>query len=232
MNTKEKKEQYSEAVVIDFGSGKRKEPTVKIKVENNLIDDDFIKAITLLAYIATKFKNIYLGHSYKILYLIDDVAASVLGCPITKLDYRVAQYGPLPNQFYCEINGKLTYKTKKTIARDYIKLKWNGQSVYSVLLADKYSPDMSLFTDKEIDLINHVLNRCENFQLHSLLEYTRYGIIFTYMRSFSLFDDIIGNYFIDFTDTKGVNQLFDEAYKLVLSTEMFESLKEMNKGYR
>lgn len=226
-NSKEKPS--NEAVVIELNSGsvaKEEQPKPKSKFENNLSADEFKKAMTIIAFIASNVEDVFLGNTYKLMYIMDDMAASVLGKPITKCDYRIGYYGPLPVQLYCEINGKLTYKTKKSIAGDYIKLHWVKQSVYTVSLAKGYNPDMSIFTDDEISIINTILKKQSRVNLYKLLEYTRYGIISTYMKTFGLFDEYIGIHTVDFEDKKGVNDVFDEAYEFVNDDGRFQNLMD------
>lgn len=89
---------------------------------------------------------------YKILYFSDHFAYGKLGQPITGADYMKEKHGPIPRTGYLartelEAEGRLTIKEIK---------KGRGTLKKPVALD---SPNMSLFTEAEIVLIDSIIER-------------------------------------------------------------------------
>jgi hypothetical protein len=93
---------------------------------------------------------------YKILYFSDHFAYGKLGQPITGADYMKEKHGPIPRTGYAaleqlESEGRLAIeeipkgrgKLKKPVARD--------------------GPDMSMFSDVEIAIVDSVIDRFRDF---------------------------------------------------------------------
>jgi uncharacterized phage-associated protein len=116
----------------------------------------------LLIYLAEKLKPLYHTKLIKLLYLIDEGSVRDSGVPITWLDYKVWQYGPVSPVIY-EIHYKNNCFT------EYISCE---QNEYGRLInpRKKFSDDE--FSKYELDLIESIIEKYKNVKAEELVEET------------------------------------------------------------
>ena len=115
----------------------------------------------LLNYLSSRIPNLSLTKALKLLYLIDETSYQRSGSPITWLEYKVWEMGPVAEELYNELkfdqslvqNGQLLnlenyIQTKKKISKDgntQITIHHNGNF------------DLSKFSAFETELIDNAI---------------------------------------------------------------------------
>ena len=104
----------------------------------------------LMVYILKHQGIVFHTQLIKLLYLIDETAIKDDGIPVTWLDYKAWQFGPVaPETYYI--------KYKESVFDSFISLYKNDIGENKLLLFPKVDFDDSEFSDYEIDIIDSVL---------------------------------------------------------------------------
>lgn len=116
----------------------------------------------LMILLATKIKPLYHTKLIKLLYLIDEAKVKDNGVPLTWLDYKVWQFGPVAPEVYFLKDGNSVFNT-------YIdaQKKENG-----TLIIPKCKFDDGFFSDRDLEIIAEVLNKYGSMSSESLIEVT------------------------------------------------------------
>ena len=138
----------------------------------------------LMVYILKHQGIVFHTQLIKLLYLIDETAIKDDGIPVTWLDYKAWQFGPVaPETYYI--------KYKKSVFDSFISLCKNDIGENKLLLFPKVDFDDSEFSDYEIDIIDSVLKEYQSKSPSQLVDIThepgslwdltriQYGIDFT-----------------------------------------------------
>ena len=128
----------------------------------------------LLNYLSSRIPNLSLTKALKLLYLIDETSYQRSGSPITWLEYKVWEMGPVAEELYNELkfdqslvqNGQLLnlenyIQTKKKISKDgntQITIHHNGNF------------DLSKFSAFETELIDNVIDRFGTYTASQLIK--------------------------------------------------------------
>ena len=109
----------------------------------------------LLSYLTLKNSSLSLTKALKLLYLIDEISVLESGSPITFLDYKVWENGPVAHELYDElkygrkiVQGTIEYSLDEFI--DVIKIHNTSRLQEEVFLKNKSIPDLSEFCEVEI----------------------------------------------------------------------------------
>lgn len=141
----------------------------------------------LMVYILKHQGIVFHTQLIKLLYLIDETAIKDDGIPITWLDYKAWQFGPVaPETYYI--------KYKESVFDSFISLYKNDIGENKLLLFPKVDFDDSEFSDYEIDIIDSVLKEYQSKSPSQLVDITH--------EPGSLWDLTRIQYGIDFTKRK------------------------------
>lgn len=79
----------------------------------------------IVSFLASKIDYLSMTKTLKLLYIIDETAMRRVGSPITWLDYKVWEMGPVAVEIYNEIKSdeKFTYKGEQISLDSYIHLE-------------------------------------------------------------------------------------------------------------
>lgn len=129
----------------------------------------------LLSYLTLKNSSLSLTKALKLLYLIDEISVLESGSPITFLDYKVWENGPVAHELYDElkygrkiVQGTIEYSLDEFI--DVIKIHNTSRLQEEVFLKNKSIPDLSEFCEVEIELIDKVLKKYGNKNATQLID--------------------------------------------------------------
>ena len=124
----------------------------------------FNKLVNIILYII-KLENrkLYLTRLLKLLYIIDEKSVIKIGSPITNLDYKVAEKGPLADHlWYCVQNNPQLFS-------DYFEVKFNNTSVGYSFNAKK-QPDLNILSDFEDDLIKETIKEYKGVDTEKIIK--------------------------------------------------------------
>lgn len=131
--------------------------SIGVRLNKNLIGN-------LMVLIANRCAPLYHTKLIKMLYLIDEEAVKDNGIPITWLDYKVWQYGPVdPATFFIQQNFGSYVDAKKV---------YNPYGETATLVTAKKDFDKSEFSQYELELINRVIDKYGGKKPTELVEIT------------------------------------------------------------
>lgn len=131
--------------------------SIGVRLNKNLIGN-------LMVLIANRCAPLYHTKLIKMLYLIDEEAVKDSGIPITWLDYKVWQYGPVdPATFFIQQNFGSYVDAKKV---------YNSYGEPATLVTSKKDFDKSEFSQYELELINCVIDKYGGKKPTELVEIT------------------------------------------------------------
>lgn len=118
----------------------------------------------IIILLAEKCAPLYHTKLIKMLYLIDEKAIKDSGVPITWLDYKVWQYGPVdPAIFHIKDNfGEYVSAV--------VNSEYNGVSTTIIKPLRKFNDDE--FSDYDLDIINEVIEECKDKKACELVHIT------------------------------------------------------------
>ena len=141
----------------------------------------------LMVYILKHQGIVFHTQLIKLLYLIDETAVKDDGIPVTWLDYKAWQFGPVaPETYYI--------KYRQSVFDSFVSLYENNIGENKLLLFPKVDFDDSEFSDYEMDIIDDVLKEYGTKSPSQLVNVTH--------EPGSLWDQTRLQYGIDFTKTK------------------------------
>lgn len=118
----------------------------------------------IIILLAEKCAPLYHTKLIKMLYLIDEKAIKDSGVPITWLDYKVWQYGPVdPAIFHIKDNfGEYVSAV--------VNSEYNGVSTTIIKPLRKFNDDE--LSDYDLDIINEVIEECKDKKACELVHIT------------------------------------------------------------
>lgn len=128
----------------------------------------------ILNYLSTNIEYLSMTKALKLLYIIDETSIKETGSPITWLDYKVWEMGPVAVDIYNEIkrNEIICYQGKELTVSDYINLNVvdNGgrEEIY---LKAKVDFNDRIFNNYELNLLDIVVFKFGNWNAHDLIKY-------------------------------------------------------------
>jgi len=108
----------------------------------------------LMILLSDKLPTLYLTKLLKLLYIIDETSISECGVPVTWLDYKVWEKGPVATDIYFDIlqNNELFNKYIRVL--DNASYKGAGKKIIS-----KQAFDDSEFSDYELELVDKIISK-------------------------------------------------------------------------
>lgn len=128
----------------------------------------------LLNYLSTRIPHLSMTKALKLLYLIDETSYMRTGVPVTWLDYKVWEMGPVAEELYNELrfDQKLVMHNKPLSLERYIQTEKKegpeGQVQVTLLPNGNYSLDE--FAAFEIELIENIVDRFGSYTAKQLIQ--------------------------------------------------------------
>ena len=128
----------------------------------------------VLNYLATNIEILSMTKALKLLYIIDETSIKETGSPITWLDYKVWEMGPVAIEIYDEIKHKqhICYNGKDITVSDYVDLsiieKKEREEIY---LKPKVNFNESIFNKYEMELLYLTVFKFGNWTAKELIEH-------------------------------------------------------------
>lgn len=125
----------------------------------------------LMLWLSQAIPSLYLTKLLKLLYLVDENAVKQMGAPVTWLTYKAWQFGPVPTAVYNDISfgdTKLFGDFIKAIRED-LRFPDTYQSK-GYRIEPNRALDKSVFSLKEADIIQDVVNHYGNKSTSELIE--------------------------------------------------------------
>lgn len=116
----------------------------------------------LMILLATKIKPLYHTKLIKLLYLIDEAKVKDNGVPVTWLDYKVWQFGPVAPEVYFLKDGNSVFNA-------YVSTQKNENGT---LIAPKGEFDDGDFSDRELEIIDEIIRKYGTMSSESLVSIT------------------------------------------------------------
>lgn len=173
----------------------------------------------LMILLATKIKPLYHTKLIKLLYLIDEAKVKDNGVPLTWLDYKVWQFGPVAPEVYFLKDGNSVFNTYIDVQK-----KDNG-----TLIIPKCKFDDEFFSDRDLEIIDEVLNKYGLMSSENLVEVTHEpNSLWSKAKEangldFSSSIANISNISIDFTELIKNDEIKLDSYYGAKDTMMFQS---------
>ncbi len=111
------------------------------------------KITEIIKFFITSIDRVFVTKMNKLLFYSDFLKYQRDGYGMTGLEYRAIQYGPVPNGY-----GEIYSRAQGIAMEDYIYP--DGMS--GQLLKSKYKPDMTVFSQREVEVLSEVLSRFKN----------------------------------------------------------------------
>ena len=131
----------------------------------------------IVCYFSHKIPHLSLTKLLKLLYLTDETAMRETGAPVTWLEYRAWAKGPVPADIYQEIKhgekltvGDVLISLDKFIEISRVKSIRRSEQE-EVYIQPKGQPDMSLFSDYEIELLERILTNYGSLNAAQLIDH-------------------------------------------------------------
>ena len=124
---------------------------------NKIKDDELYKGVNMLLYIL-KQKILYRIQLMKNAFAIDTLAYKENNKPVTNFKYAHAPFGPVINNFQDLINAMIKY--------DYINFIFGDND--KPILNHNIEPNMSIFSKKEIEIMDEVIRKYKNLSSKDL----------------------------------------------------------------
>jgi len=125
----------------------------------------------LMRLLSERVSNLYLTKLLKLLYLIDETATLQLGSPVTWLTYKVWQFGPVPTTVYNDISFDHTKLYGRYITGREEELKTEDYQGKGIRIQPVGEPDLGLFSQKELDIIDRTIEQFGNYSTRELVAY-------------------------------------------------------------
>lgn len=172
----------------------------------------------LIVLLAGRLKPLYHTKLIKLLYLIDEEAVKDGGIPITWLDYKAWQYGPVaPETFFI--------KEETNLFNSYLEKSKKGDGT---IIKPKVSFDDSEFSDYDLEIIERVITKFGHMAPKDLVKLThKEGSLWDIAKKENHinFDDsnTTSDYTLDFTRIISDDELKLSNYEGAKETMMFRA---------
>jgi len=120
----------------------------------------------LLVYLASKIKDLGITKTLKLLYLIDETSVREVGTPVTWLEYKVWEMGPVAVDVYNEVQH-LKHSTLSSFIRIEKKQAFDYET--TIIKAIKNFDD-SEFNDYEMELIDRIIEKYGSMPAKNLID--------------------------------------------------------------
>lgn len=129
----------------------------------------------LLNYLSTHIQQLSMTKALKLLYLIDETAYSRTGVPVTWMDYKVWEMGPVAEELYEELRNEryLLDNGQRIGLEPYIqttKTTNKATGELSIIIEPKGTAQMDCFSPFEKELIDNVIDRFGTYSARRLIE--------------------------------------------------------------
>lgn len=156
----------------------------------------------LMIYLASHLTPLYHTKLIKLLYLIDEEAVKDNGVPITWLDYKVWQHGPVaPEVFFIKDNNS-------RLNEYVLACKANNGTV----ITPNKTFDKSEFSRRDMKIINTVLNKYGDKSAEELVNITHLPG--------SLWEQAVKENNLDFQDIANISNIVIDFKKLIINDEI------------
>ena len=117
-----------------------------------------------IVFLASNIEHASKTKILKLLYILDEVAISTTGIPFLNLEYKVWKFGPVTPDIYIELSSKTV------LFKDYIEKQFTTDDHCFIVAKKEFCDDE--FTDKEIEIMNLVVDTFRNSTAEQLIGYT------------------------------------------------------------
>lgn len=126
----------------------------------------------LLNYLSTRIPNLNMTKALKLLYLIDETSYMRTGVPVTWLDYKVWEMGPVAEELYNELRNDQSFVQNGAAINleQFIETKRadkKGQIQITIHPRNKY--ELGEFSEYERELIDNVIDRFGTYTSKQLI---------------------------------------------------------------
>jgi uncharacterized phage-associated protein len=130
----------------------------------------------VLNYFASQIEYLSMTKTLKLLYILDETSIKETGTPVTWLDYKVWEKGPVAIDVYNEITKQETfnYQGKELSLLQAIELekKFNAErNSDEIYLKPKGNFDNSIFNRYELELLELIVFKYGNWNASELIEF-------------------------------------------------------------
>lgn len=128
----------------------------------------------VLNYLASKIEVLSMTKALKLLYIIDETSIKETGAPITWLDYKVWEMGPVAIEIYNEIKHKqyICYKGKDITVIDYVELTVvDNKDREEIYIKPRVDFNDRIFNKYEMELLYLTVFKFGNWTAKDLIEY-------------------------------------------------------------
>jgi uncharacterized phage-associated protein len=127
----------------------------------------------LLNYLSSRIPNLSLTKALKLLYLIDENSYQRSGAPITWLEYKAWEMGPVAEELYNELkfDQSLVQNGQVLNFENYIQTnkKVTEDSKTQITILPKGSYNLSSFSEFENELMDNIIDRFGSFTANQLI---------------------------------------------------------------
>lgn len=128
----------------------------------------------LLNYLGTRLPGLSMTKALKLFYLIDETSYMRTGVPVTWLDYKVWEMGPVAEELYNELrygqaftqNGQVVDLSPFVEAKKEV----TKYGYDKITITPKAKTDLSEFSSYELELIDNIIDRFGTYSSKQLIE--------------------------------------------------------------
>lgn len=128
----------------------------------------------ILNYLSANIEYLSMTKALKLLYIIDESSIKETGSPITWLDYKVWEMGPVAVDIYNEIkrNEIICYQGKELTVSEYIVLNLvDNAGREEIYLKPKVDFNDQIFNKYELNLLDLTVFKFGNWNASELIKY-------------------------------------------------------------
>lgn len=123
----------------------------------------------ILIFLASNIPYLSMTKALKLLYIIDEESVKRTGSPVTWLDYKVWEMGPVAVDIYNEIKFNENPTLNKYV--DFQRTYNPGRDQIEIFIKDKSEFNKGVFNRFEINLLGSVTERFRNKTAEDLIKY-------------------------------------------------------------
>lgn len=134
------------------------------------------KISNVLNYFASQIDYLSMTKTLKLLYILDETSIKETGTPVTWLDYKVWENGPVAIDVYNEIKHQEVYcyqgKELSLLKSIQLEKKFNSdRNSEEVFLKPNGNFDETIFNRYELNLLNTIVFKYGNWNATQLIEF-------------------------------------------------------------
>lgn len=129
----------------------------------------------LLNYLSTSIPELSMTKALKLMYLIDETSYMRTGVPVTWLDYKVWEMGPVAEELYNELkyDQRLIQNGEQLSLEEFIstekRVNAEGQ-LEQIIIVPKGSYNLGEFSEFESELIENIVDKFGTFTAKQLIQ--------------------------------------------------------------